>query len=142
MSDANPIGTGLPTPPQGLRVLRAFVVLIFLVGCGGCSITGSWKTIAVDPPGLPFPIERMSFDRDHNYTATCLYEGENRTSTGQYRWNGFTLDVMQAGKKQQSYRVRRHLDGKLVLTLGEGDRKVSTIMIKEDPPLPDGASRE
>lgn len=142
MLDAYPSETGSLPRRQGLRVLRFFVVLICLVECGGCSIAGSWKTIAVDPPGMPFPIERMSFDRDHNYTATFLYEGESRTSTGQYRWNGFTLDVMQAGKTSQSYRVERHLNGKLVLTLGKGDRKVKTIMVKEDPQLPGGASSE
>jgi hypothetical protein len=101
------------------------------VTCGGCSLAGSYKTVAVDPPGLPYPIDRMSFDRNQRYTATWSHGGRTRTSTGQYRWDGSTLEVVESGRKPLSYQMRRRLDGKLVLTFGKGDGTVSAILVRD-----------
>jgi hypothetical protein len=114
---------------------RTTVVLAALMGAttaGGCSIAGSWRTIAVDPPGAPFPVDRVTFDRDDNYTATGSREGETRTSTGRYRWNWFKLDVLEPGGQPRTYSAQRRLDGKLVLTYKEGRGKVTATLAKVD----------
>lgn len=108
------------------------VTLICAATAGGCSIAGSWRTIAVDPPGAPFPVDRVTFDRGNSYTATGSREGEIRTSTGHYRWNWFKLDIMEPGRLPRTYSARRRLDGTLMLTYEEGRGKVTATLAKVD----------
>ncbi len=114
---------------------RTFLMLflpLFAVAGTGCSIAGSWQRVAVDPPGAPFPIDHVTFDRNDNYTATWSHDGRPRTSTGRYHWNGFKLDVAQEAKMPRSYRARLRLDGKLVLTYEEGGAKVMATLEKAE----------
>ncbi len=96
----------------------------------GCSLAGSWRVIATDPPGAPFPVSVVTFDRDHNYTSTWSYEGGPRTSVGRYRWNGINLKIMEAGRLPRTYRGRLRLGGDLVLTYQENDAKVVATLEK------------
>ncbi len=118
-------------------VTRAAVLALVLAACvgavAGCSIAGSWKRIAVDPPGVPFPVDYVTFDHNDNYTATWTYEGKTRTSTGRYHWNGFSLEVLQTGSQPRKYRARRQLDGKLVLTYEEGAAKATATLQRVGP---------
>jgi len=84
----------------------------------------------VDPPGARFPVDRVTFDREHNYTATWSQGGETRTSTGRYRFNWLELDIMETGKQPRTYRAYHRLDGKLVLMYDEGRGKTTAILTK------------
>ena len=94
----------------------------------GCSITGSWKRVRVDPPGVPFPVEHVTFGADRSYTASWSHEGSPRTSTGMFDWNGMRLDIHQSGMQPRSYRARRRLDGKLELIYGQGKGAVTAVL--------------
>lgn len=114
------------------RTTMVLAALMCITTAGGCTIAGSWRTIAIDPPGAPFPVDRVTFDRGNNYTASGSQEGEIRTSTGRYRWNWFKLDVMEPGRLPRTYSARRRLDGKLMLTYEEGRGKVTATLAKVD----------
>ena len=96
----------------------------------GCSIAGSWRVTATDPPGAPAPVSVLTFDRDHNYTATWSHEGRTRTSLGRYRWRATGLAMTEAGELPRPHRARLRLDGKLVLTYREGDAKTVATLAK------------
>lgn len=104
-----------------------------LVAAAGCNIVGSWRTVEIEPPGAPFPILMVNFDQGNEYTATRIQNGEPRTSTGRYEFNGSTLTVTEGNTMPRKYRVRRRLDGRLVLTYQEGDAKVTATLSKVDP---------
>lgn len=104
------------------------VAVAAVAGAAGCSIAGSWRTVTIDPPGVPFPLQHVAFDREHNYMASWTESGRSRTSTGRYNWNGFTLRVWQEGNLPRKYGARRRLDGRLVLTYAEGEGKVNAIL--------------
>ncbi len=99
---------------------------------GGCSIAGSWKTVAVDPPDARFPLDHVTFDRDNNYTATWSENGKTRTATGQYQWNWSKLEIVQTGRPARAYRTRHLLDGRLVLTFDESGAKASATLERVD----------
>jgi len=98
--------------------LAAVAVLAGAVA--GCALSGSWRTVSVEPPGAPAPIDRIDFGADGRYTASWSDDGDTRTSVGAYRWSGNTLTVTQTGREPRRYRLRRRLDGKLALVY-EGD---------------------
>ena len=115
----------------------------------GCTIAGSWRTVAVDPPGALFPVEVVSFDGANAYTSIGLFGGKRRTTTGRYgstrrtgsppsgstfsvSVNGFKLDITEGDRMPRSYGARLRLDGKLVLTLREGDAKMTATLAKID----------
>lgn len=97
----------------------------------GCGVAGSWKRIAIDPPGIPFPLDRVTFDAQNHYTASWKQGGRERTSTGTYKSNMFTLEVAQHGQAARTYRVRRRMDGKLELIYNIGDRKVVATLERD-----------
>ena len=99
----------------------------------GCSIAGSWERVSVDPPGAPFPVDHVTFDRASNYTSTWTQDGEPRTNTGAYRWNGRQLKVASPGHEPRIYRGRLRLDGRLVLTYEEGGAKVQAVLERKQP---------
>jgi hypothetical protein len=86
--------------------------------------------MTVDPPGVPFPLEHATFDRDQSYTASWTQDGQRRTSVGTYDFNGFKLEVLEAGSLPRTYQAKLRLDGKLVLTYEKGDARVSAILEK------------
>lgn len=106
------------------HLVRVAVTVGLFIAAAGCGVAGSWKRIAIDPPGVPFPLEYVTFDTKNHYTATWKQDGRARTSTGTYKSNLFTLDVAQTGQTPQTYRLHRRLDGKLQLIYEIGDRKV------------------
>jgi len=112
--------------------MRQLVLMLVAVaaaaGAAGCSIAGSWRTVTIDPPGVPFPLEQVTFDREQNYTASWTENEQPRTSTGQYSWNGFSLKVMQEGSLPRKYAARRRLDGRLMLTYAEGEGRVKATL--------------
>ncbi len=114
------------------RPATAALTAACLLQALGCSIAGSWRTVAVDPPGAPFPVEAVRFDAANTYTSTGTYGGERRTTTGRYDFNGFKLDITEGGRLPRSYAARLRLDGKLVLTLREGDAKMTATLAKID----------
>jgi hypothetical protein len=84
----------------------------------GCSLSGTWRTVSVVPEGERFPIVSVTFDKQHRFTATSEEDARQRTSTGEYKWNGLRL-ILSPGhgqEQEQKYRGRRRLDGTLVLT--------------------------
>ncbi len=96
----------------------------------GCSIAGSWRTVSTEPPGVTFPINTLTLDGDGNYTATWIVKDETRTDTGFYRWDGFTLDVEQAGSMPRSYGARLRLNGNLLLTHRQGNARAVATLVK------------
>ena len=115
--------------------------LLKLTGClslmSGCSITGSiagtWRTVSVDPPGASFPVDTITFDRNHNYTASWAQAGKPRTTLGQYRWNGSRLEVLRPGNQPQTYKASVGLDGRLTMTYGSGESKIQAKLERAGP---------
>ena len=112
---------------------RASVILTSFtcaIGMAGCSIAGSWRVVSTNPPGAPFPAQVVTFDRNNSYTATGPEEDGGVTSTGQYRFNWFNLDILEPGNMPRTYRARRQLNGALVLTYEQRGAKVSATLVK------------
>jgi hypothetical protein len=82
----------------------------------GCSLAGTWRTVAVTPGDVRFPISHVTFDDDGRYTATVEYDEGPRTDTGAYQWNGWRLVITPTKGPGRVYRGSRHWGGKLVLT--------------------------
>ena len=114
--------------------MRSISVRLAAVACflaaTGCSITGSWRRIATDPPGTPFPVDHVAFDQHERYTATWLDQDQTRTSTGRYDWNGSRLIIRRPNAEPRIYQGRLRFDGTLVLTYQEGGDTVSAILRK------------
>ena len=115
--------------------------LLKLTGClalmSGCSITGpivgTWRTVSIDPPGASFPVDTITFDPNHNYTASWAQAGKARTTLGQYRWNGSRLEVLRPGNQPQTYKASVGLDGRLTMTYGAGDSKIEATLERAGP---------
>lgn len=112
-----------------LKFCTLILATLTVTGCN--SITGSWKKVSTQPRGAPFPIDKIIFDPQQNYTSTWTYEGQTHTDTGQYRYSGNTLKVMQSFNQPRTYKAKLKMDGSLVLTYQVGDTKVSATLIKE-----------
>ena len=127
-------GQVAPCVPKAVARLKRGLWLLSIIGWvgvdAGCSLAGSWRIVSVDPPGMPFPVDTVTFDRNQNYTATRRHEGKTHTSTGQFHWDGFTLDVMQPGTVPRTYGARLRLDGNLVLTNRQGETKAVAILTR------------
>ncbi len=114
------------------RMFKTAVAGICVAACSACSITGSWKRVATDPPGAPFPVDFVAFDKDNRYTATWRRDNETRTSTGRYDWNGSRLEIIHPHAEPRTYKGRLRLDGQLVLTYEEGQAKVVATFAKTE----------
>lgn len=114
------------------RVTRAVVSAVCLASLSGCTIAGTWKTVSVDPPGSGFPVDTITLGRDKNYTLTWEQAGRFRTALGEYRWDGFRLDLLWPGIAPQSYDASLGLDGTLTLTYGTGGSKISATLERTD----------
>lgn len=88
--------------------------------------------MSLDPPGAPFPLNSITLDRDHKYTASWMLEGRRQTTTGRYKWNGSTLEVASPGSLPRKYGARLRLDGKLVMTYVHGDARLTAILQRTD----------
>ena len=107
------------------------LILTTLLASGCSSITGSWEKVSTQPHGAPFPIDKIIFDPQQNYTSTWTYDGETHTSTGQYRYSGNTLKVQHSNHVPRDYKAKLKMDGSLVLTYKVGDKTVSATLIRE-----------
>ncbi len=114
-----------------VRLGALLTATALVVTSTGCSLDGSWETVSVDPPTVPFPLDTITFDANKNYTASWTQDGSPRTGTGQYQWNGSTLDVVQGYTLPRTYRTRKRLDGTLELTYEQGGAKVSAILQRQ-----------
>lgn len=111
--------------------MRAFIrplVVASTLLTAGCSMSGSWRTVRIEPPDGPFPIRTLSLDPAHNYTATWTTDGESRTSIGVYQFNGFTLDLLDAGFEPRTYSARKQWGGDLVLSHDSAAGRVTATL--------------
>ena len=111
-----------------VKILALLVSIALMTASMGCSLAGSWETVSVDPPTVPFPVDHITFDTHNNYTASWTQDGSPRTGTGEYQWNGFTLDVVQGYTLPRTYKTRKRLDGTLEMTYEQGGAKVTAIL--------------
>ncbi|MGD2110959.1 MAG: hypothetical protein PVI86_16405 [Phycisphaerae bacterium] len=112
-----------------------WAILFLPFSLSACSIAGSWRVVSTDPPEAPFPVEVVTFDPQHNYTATSSKTLKRGGSTGKYRWNGFRLEIAESGKSPRTYKARRQPDGTLVLTYEENGIGVSATLVRTEPPV-------
>ncbi len=101
----------------------------------GCNISGTWQAIDVSPDDAMFPLTKMTFDAQGRYTATESTDGQIRTSTGSYTWNGLALKLEPTGGEPRSYPGRTRFDGALVLLhkSPETGQRSSATFEKIDP---------
>ena len=126
---------------MGTKKMDRLTHLLKLACClalvSGCSITGSingtWRTVSVDPPGAPFPVDAITFDQNQNYTASWAQAGKTRTTLGQYRWSGSRLEVVRPGNQPQTYKASIGLDGRLTMTYGAGESKIEAKLERGKP---------
>jgi len=88
---------------------------------GGCSLGGTWRVVEIDPPGAAFPFTQATFDATGRYTATGPFtaqgerSGDSHSMTGTYNLFGAKMNLSPEGGPTLSYRIRRRLDGKVVM---------------------------
>jgi len=116
-----------------MRTVRFLIAVGLTLGASACSLTGSWRTVQVEPPGGRFPVKTLSLDRDHNYTVTWMDDDLTQTSIGQYRWNGFTLTLMDAGFEPHAFSTRQRWGGDLVLSHAARAGWVTATMTPVEP---------
>lgn len=122
---------GCPRKPWVL--LYATIVIGGIGGCAG-KLAGSWETVQVRPAGASFPFNRIQFDAG-KYTAMGLYDGNGRmteevqTTTGEFHQSGSLLRFKPHEGENQSYRVRRRLDGKLEIVMKRPGGKPLTAVL-------------
>ena len=113
---------------------RWFIRNISFVSIGlfcGCSITGAWETISVLPKGAPFPIDKVIFDSQNNYTSSWNYEGETHTLTGQFRFEGSKLTLMNPYREPRIFKARLRSGGLLELIYTNQLEQISATLCKE-----------
>lgn len=110
------------------------LALLSALSATGCSLAGSWQTVSVEPLGLPFPLEAITLDNDNNYTATWAHDGQRRTTTGRFKWNGRSLELARQGFSPRKYRAKKRLDGKLVMYFEQNDVTMTAILEKQPTP--------
>jgi len=108
-------------------------IVILIPVVGGCSLTGSWKPISIDPPDANFTIEYITFDKNHQYTATWLDGDQIRTSVGIYHNDRFSLDITNRDDILQFCRLKKLPGRRLMLIYETETEKVSTILVRDKP---------
>ena len=112
------------------------LTLVLLVG-SGCSLTGTWKTVSVQPQDAvgKFPISMVTFDENNmTYTAPSIYQGKTVTSTGKYDWNGMRLRIMPEGKPERTYPGTLWLGKTLKLSHTEEGNKMTATLERQSIP--------
>ncbi len=94
----------------------------------GCSVSGSWKRVATDPPQAMFPLESLDLDDNHNYTARWKHKGRKFGSTGTYQYRHGTLSIAESGRAARDYDARLRLDGKLELTYTINGNTITALL--------------
>jgi hypothetical protein len=87
------------------RGLTPVVMLLVAWLIGGCSITGTWKTVKVEPEDATGrgPFQMVTFAEDGQYSATHQYGDEVRTSTGTYTWGWGKLTIKPHDEEARQY---------------------------------------
>lgn len=125
--------------PSIARLLFCAAV-VWVSGCSN-NIAGSWQTAEIHPQGAAFPINQVTFDAQGKYTATGAfsaqgaYSGDTHTTTGDYTRKQQVVRVSPVGGPPVEYRIRRRLDGKLVMILKLPGEKgeVSAVLTPATP---------
>ena len=116
------------------KLLKLTGGLALISGCSiSGSIAGTWRTVSVEPPGAAFPVDTITFDQNHNYTASWEQAGRSRTTLGHYRWSGSRLEVVRAGDEPQIYRASVGSDGRLTMRYGSGESRVEAKLERGKP---------
>ncbi len=115
------------------------VVILFVAWLiGGCSITGTWKTVKVEPDDAVgrVPFQMVTFAEDGQYSATHQYGNEVRTSTGTYTWAWGKLTIKPHDQEARQYPGSYNAVTKqLVLSHQvEGQKVKATLEKHEDLP--------
>lgn len=116
-------------------------MVVWMPLLAGCSMAGAWRTTEITPKGAPFPIQELSIDAKGQYTSSGMFDGsgnfdgEAHTATGTYSQGLGTLTLKPTEGTELVYRVRRRLDGKLVLTFRPpgAERSVTALMTAAKP---------
>jgi len=112
-----------------------WALLVVLIG--GCSVSGTWKRVATDPPNAPFPVDDLFLGDDGSYQARWKHDGRQYGNHGTYEYAGGELAVAQYGMSPQKYGARLRLDGKLELTLTVNEHTIKAVMERQQPPKPE-----
>lgn len=111
----------------------AFFVAAVLVP--GCSLAGTWRATDHEPGAKHIAIEVMTFDGDR-FTATSDVDGERLSTAGQYQLKGGRLTLRPSRGREQSYRCRRTLGGRLELSHRGHERPTWQTFRKVDEKRP------
>ena len=109
---------------------------VALVFWSGCSLSGTWRTVEVEPEtGSELPFGMITFDESTMlYTASETREGRSATSTGAYRWSGQTLTLIPEDHPPRQYKGFLWWGKTLELTCIVNDQKIKATLAKQ--PLP------
>ncbi len=115
--------------------LTAFGWILLLAAAGGCSVTGTWRTVHVEAGGggdaLDFSIDTITFADDGRYTATTT--GPNRmTTTGTYRFRATSLTLIPADDAAVTYGASVRSD-RLLLTREVEDARLEVTLSRTSP---------
>ena len=118
------------------RATMFFAGLVVLGLVGGCSITGTWETVQVEPAEAQTPFQMVTFTDEGQYSATDKYGEGTRTVLGTYDWNGLKLEITPAEGDKQVYSARHDvLLRRLVLKYTQSGQEV-TATLKKQADLP------
>lgn len=105
-------------PGQSHRLgLGLMAVVIGAFAAGGCTLVGSWRTMdAMSLDAKPGSgLSAITLAMDGRFTATETRDGAVVTSTGQYRWNGWSLKLMPDGEEARTIPCRADWRGSLLI---------------------------
>ena len=117
---------------SGIVVLAPVLLSGTVMSAGCASITGSWQRVETRPPGVPFPLDAITFDADGRFTASWMAGGRTYTSTGAYSRDGSTLMIHEVGRLPRPYELDVAADT-LEMTYSEGGASVTAVLKKVDP---------
>ena len=114
-------------------LILSLPLIVALVG--GCDITGTWKTVKIEPPDAPeqAPFQMVTFAQDGQYSATHQYGNEVRTSTGTYTWSLGKLTIAPHDGDPREYAGRYNgLTKQLTLSHKVDEQTVRAILEKQE----------
>lgn len=87
-----------------IKLLGSSCLLLLTVGCTS-NLVGTWKSESVVPADAAkhFNIAEAKFDRDNTFSVTSKYGDKIQTSTGTYKYDGFTLKLTTTDGKELKY---------------------------------------
>ena len=114
--------------------LPALIGVVALL-VGGCSITGTWKTVEVTPADAleHAPFSMVTFAQDGQYSATRQHGNEVRTTTGSYAWGWGKLTITpQDGEAREYPGHYNTITRRLILSYQTDDQKVTATLEKQE----------